>query len=371
VHAAANVQPELGREQLGPANAELGRVYEEIRLEQVGGFAQLAQWAGGRIYPTAQAQGTFVRFLSRLPVWPRGVLSVDVGASATTVAAAWNGDLRLSVQTNLGLGGGAAAALADSPVEQSTRWMPSAITDDAFREFAWDKAAHAATVPADPDQLWLELALARQVIRTAVRRARPDWPPDAPSPRPELLPWFSLVVGGGAVLGRAPRPGLAALVLLDALQPCGVTRLLIDAYHLAPALGAAATVSPLLVAQVHDSMAFLDLGTAVSLIGRARLGDPACSVKLAEEGSQESQVEVAFGTLAVLPLAPGRNAKLSIRPRPGFNAGFGMGRGRTITIKGGVLGVIIDARGRPIALPRPADKRQELVKQWTWKMGGV
>ena len=43
----------------------------------------------------------------------------------------------------------------------------------------------------------------------------------------------------------------------------------------------------------------------------------------------------------------------------------------SLTITGGVLGVIIDARGRPIALPRPADQRQELVKQWTWKMGGV
>src|SRR5579859_400803 len=150
VRVAANVQPELGREQLGLANSELGHVYEELRLEQVGGFAQLAQWAGGRIYPTAQAQGTFVRFLSRLPAWSRGVLSVDVGASATTVAAAWNGDLRLSVQTNLGLGAGAAAALAENPVEMTTRWMPSAVTDDAFREFAWDKASHAATVPADP-----------------------------------------------------------------------------------------------------------------------------------------------------------------------------------------------------------------------------
>jgi hypothetical protein len=371
VHAAPNVQPELGHEQLGPARAEMGRVYEEIRLEQVGGFAQLAQWAGGRIYPTAQAQGTFVRFLSKLPAWPRGVLSVDAGSAATTVAAAWNGDLRLNVQTSLGTGAGAAAALADSPIEQITRWVPTAVSDDAFREFVWDKAAHDATVPADPAELWLELALARQVVRAGVRRARPDWPQDAPSPRPELLPWFSLIVGGGAVLGRAPRPGLAALVLLDALQPCGVTRLWIDAYHLAPALGAAATVNPLLVAQVHDSLAFLDLGASVSLIGRARLGDPACSIHLVEEGGAESQVEVVFGTLAVLPLVTGRTAKLSIRPRPGFNAGFGPGRGRSLTIKGGVLGVIIDARGRPIALPRPAEQRQELVKQWTWKMGGV
>ncbi len=371
VHAAPNVQPRLGQEQLGPARAELGRVYEEIRLEQVGGFAQIAQWAGGHIYPTAQAQGTYVRFLSKLPNWERGVLSVDVGAAATAVIAAWDGDLRLSVQANQGLGTGAANALGDSPVDQVTRWLPSAVSEDAFREFVWDKTTHPTTVPADPAELWLELALARQAIRAALRRARPDWPADAPALRPELLPWFGLILGGGAVLGHAPRPGLAALVLLDALQPCGVTRLQIDAYHLAPALGAAATLHPLMAAQVHGSMAFLDLGTTVSLIGRARLGDPAATIKLEPEGGGESQTEVVFGTLNVLTLPQGQTAKLTIRPRPGFNAGFGLGRGRTITITGGVLGVVIDARGRPIALPRAADQRQELVKQWTWKMGGV
>jgi hypothetical protein len=249
--------------------------------------------------------------------------------------------------------------------------MPAAVSEDAFREFVLDKAAHPSSVPADPTELWLELALARQVLRVALRRARPDWPEDAPTARPDLLPWFSLVVGGGAVLGHAPKPGLAALVLLDALQPCGLTRLMVDAYHVGPALGAAAIAHPMLVAQVHDSMPLLDLGTAVGLIGRARLGEPACSVKLAEDDGPESQAEVAFGSLAILPLAPGKTAKLTVRPRAGFNAGYGLGRGRTLTVQGGILGVIVDARGRPVALPRAAEQRQDLVKQWMWKMGGA
>src|SRR5439155_16173087 len=130
-------------------------------------------------------------------------------------------------------------------------------------------------------------------------------------------------------------------------------------------------VNPLLAAQVYDSQAFLDLGAAVGLIGRARLGDPACSVKLAEDEGAEAQVDVAFGTLAILPLAPGRTGKLTLRPRAGFNAGYGPGRAHTLKVKGGVLGIVIDARGRPVALPRAAEQRQELVKQWTWKMGGV
>ncbi|MEP7357887.1 MAG: glutamate mutase L, partial [Anaerolineales bacterium] len=239
VSTAANVQPELGREQLGAARTELGRIYEEIRLEQIGGFAQLAQWSSGRITPTAQAEGHFIRFLSQLPAWPQGVLGVDVGAGNTSVAAAWRGELNLNVQAGLGLGEGAGHVLETGALELVTRWLPEPISDNDVRDFIYNKAARPHTVPAEPQDLYLELALARQVMRTALAAARPDWPETAPGSRGELLPAFSLLLGGGAVLGRAPRPGLAALLLLDALQPAGVTRLMLDPYHLAPALGAA------------------------------------------------------------------------------------------------------------------------------------
>jgi hypothetical protein len=33
--------------------------------------------------------------------------------------------------------------------------------------------------------------------------------------------------------------------------------------------------------------------------------------------------------------------------------------------------VIIDARGRPLALPKAAEPRQKLMNQWFWKMGGL
>ena len=62
---------------------------------------------------------------------------------------------------------------------------------------------------------------------------------------------------------------------------------------------------------------------------------------------------------------------LPVRPRPTINAGFGLGRGRSITIKGGAVGVIIDARGRPLALPKPAEKRYEAVQAWHARLGGA
>jgi hypothetical protein len=371
VRSSANVLPALDREQLAPARAELGRLYEELRVAQLGGFYDLAQAAGGRIVPSAQAEGHYVRFLSKLPAWPRGVLSVNAGSANTSVAAAWNGQLHLCVRTGLGVGLGAADALAEAPLDQLTRWLPYALDEDAARAFVLNKSAYPHTVPADSEDLWLELALARYVIRAAVRRARPDWPENVPGPRPELLPWFSLIIGGGATLGRAPRPGLAALVLLDALQPAGVTRLMVDPYHLTAALGATAYANPLVTAQVQDSLSLLDLGTAVSLIGRGRLGEAACHVRLVEESGAARELEVAYGALEVLPLPLGRSGKLTIRPRTGFNAGVGLGRGRSLTVMGGALGVVVDARGRPVGLPRAAEQRQEMVRQWTLKLNSA
>lgn len=378
VHTAPNAQPELGYERLGPARAELSKVYEDLRRETIGGYSDLAQWAGGQITPTAQAAGTFARFLSKLPAYPRGVLHADAGSASAYIAAAWNGYLHLTVRTDLGLGVSAASSLqrveAEAALQGMARWVPREISTEALREFMLNKSLRPHTVPSDQDDLHLEHALARHVLRSALRRARPNWPEDAPGPRAEGLPWFSLLLGSGAVLGQAPKPGLAAMLMLDALQPSGVTRLVLDPYHLAAALGALAPQNPLAVAQVFDSLAFLELGTAVSLLGggpMVRPGDVVLHAKLVEEGGSEQEVDVHAGNLEVLPLPLGRTGKLTLRPRPTINAGFGMGRGRTITLKGGVVGIVIDARGRPIALPKAPDKRYESLLQWQARLGGA
>lgn len=37
---------------------------------------------------------------------------------------------------------------------------------------------------------------------------------------------------------------------------------------------------------------------------------------------------------------------------------------------GGAMGVIIDARGRPLQVPDDRARRQELFKKWLWNLGG-
>jgi MutL-like protein len=370
VSTAPNLVPELGAESPAPARAELARVFQELRLAQIGGFHDLAGYAGGRILPTAQAEGTIVRYLSRALGTQNGILSVDVGSATTSVAAAFGGELYLNVRPDLGVGVNAAAVLSETSLAHLARWIPQEIGEDALRDFVFNKALRPHTLPADAADLQLEHALAREVLRASLRTARAGWPRAASASRAGVLPWCDLIVGGGAVLGQAPRPGASALLLLDALQPTGVTTLLLDSHHILAALGAAAYLNPLAVVQAFDS-SFLTLGMGIAAIGAARPDAVVCQARLVYENGTDLAVDVKAGTLEVLPLPLGQDGKLTLKPRSGIDVGFGPGRSKTFEVTGGAVGVIIDARGRPIVFPKTADKRFEMLQQWSLKIAAT
>ncbi len=112
----------------------------------------------------------------------------------------------------------------------------------------------------------------------------------------------------------------------------------------------------------------MSLGTVVVPTGIARPGEVILSLKMSYEGGGDLEVEVAAGTLELLPLQPGAKATLQLHPRRGID----IGRVRkSIPVEGGALGVIIDARGRPLArhLPADAEMRRDQIQQWLWDMG--
>jgi len=70
----------------------------------MGGVDQLNSLAGNTLMPTAYAEGRIIRFLSEVYDSSKGILGVDLGASAASVAASFGGELTLGVYPQLGLG---------------------------------------------------------------------------------------------------------------------------------------------------------------------------------------------------------------------------------------------------------------------------
>jgi hypothetical protein len=371
LHFAPNVRPSLDHEQLDAPQSELAQTFCRVRSQQISGITELNTWAVGGLVPGATAFSRVIRFLSKELTTKKGVLGVNLGASAAVVAAAFDGDLSLGVFPQFGLGARLVDMLDQVSTKEIMRWLTVEITEDALRNYIYNKSLYPASLPATPEEMAIEQAVARQAIHSATRLAARSFPAQVTTAGDGMLPWFEAIVATGSVVAQAPNLAQAALLLLDGLQPCGVTTLVLDQNQIAPALGAAAAINPLLVVQVLESNAFLHLGTVIAPVGHARPGSPVLRLKMVYESGHEASLEVKQGALEVVQLPAGQTARLQLQPLHRYDVGMGApGRGGGLKVLGGALGVIIDARGRPMALPEDRARRKELYRKWLWTLGG-
>jgi hypothetical protein len=109
----------------------------------------------------------------------------------------------------------------------------------------------------------------------------------------------------------------------------------------------------------------------ISPVANVRPGTPILRLKIAYESGPERSLDVKQGALEVLPLPPGQSARLTLQPLHRADVGMGApGRGGGLRrVWGGALGIIIDARGRPLILPEDRSRRAEVYKKWLWTLG--
>jgi hypothetical protein len=300
----------------------------------------------------------------------RGLLGVNAGASAMTVAAGFNGDLTLGVYPQFGLGENLAGILQYTSVEDIARWLQLDISTNTLREYLFQKSIYPSALPATKDEQAIAQAIARQALYLAVRLAQKNFPANIRAARSELMPPFDLIIGGGGAISDGASLGQSLLLLLDAIQPVGVLPVLLDQNNLLPMLGAAASRNSYLPVQVIESGAFIGLGTVISVIASANYGDQVLRARLAYEDGTEARAEVKFGGLEILPLPSGQSARLSMQALRRADVGLGPGKSGSITVTGGALGVVIDARGRPLNLTSDPVRRRELMKRWSYAVGG-
>lgn len=369
LHLAPNLRPTFEAEQLGPALAELSQIYRIARAKQIPGVQDLDTLTNGNLLPTASAFGRMIRYHSQFTPNPgKSALGVDIGASATTVAAAFSGDLTLGVYPQFGLGEGMSELPSYTTAEEIARWLPMEVSADTIRDYLHNKTIYPATIPVTEEELALEHALARVVLRLAVRKTSSNFPRKPGTAPSTFLPPFDPIIAAGSVITCAPSRAHSVLLLLDALQPTGYTSLWLDQYNLLPALGAAAGVNPLLA--VQEASDALPLGVVVSPVGEASYGTPVLRVRVTYDSGDTTTKEIKFGALEAISLPVGKSATLSLQPLHRFDAGWGQGRGGSIkNVPGGPFGVIIDARGRPLRLASDPAKRRDQFKKWRHILG--
>lgn len=364
LHISPNIQPVLGHTNFSPAQKELNEIYCDVRRKQSGGLREVLSWTDGYFTSTASALGRVIKFLSEKYEPEKGVLGVDIGSDSIILAAAFHGEETLRVYPNLGVGGGAVGVLKNSSLDKIKRWLPINIPDNLIQDYIRNKSNYPDSIPSEQDHLEIELAIAKQALRQTALDLIPSLEKQIDS-MGILMPALEPIIGAGRILTQAPKRYQSLSVLLDGLQPTGVTTLAVDQNSVLPGLGAIAEINPLMTVQVIESNTFLNLGTIIAPIGVARPGTTVLRIRLYREDGRLITRDIKFGTLTILPVEMGEKVSLHLRPLHRFDIGMGgPGKSGKVNAVGGALGIIVDARGRPIQFYPDEEKNINRNEVW-------
>jgi hypothetical protein len=281
----------------------------------------------------------------------RRVAGVDLGARYLTWVSA---DEAGAAESRVFAAGGLAgtALVAPGTPARLARLLPMALDELAVADAVQNLHARPGTLPQTDD----ELAVMQAGVRHLLARSTVG---------DGAIAGIDLLIGAGRSIAAAPQPWQAAQLLLDGARPLGVTQLALDAASVLAPLGALddAEISEGMGVLRDDSL--VPLGAAVVCRG-GRAGQVAMRVSLSRPGWPSiGPIELRAGQLQVLPLGRGQAADLEIE----LEAGVSLGTGRTtqrahVSVTGGVVGLILDARDVPLTMPRRAEDRRAVLASW-------
>jgi hypothetical protein len=367
VQTANNVRPTLETEQLDDVVRITTDLYEDLKINALPGIQELHDWSSYPILPTAHAFGGICHYFSALQ--NQQVMGVDLGSNSVSFIMATPEQGQVSIHSELGTGLPVGNLLDKVSVDAVRQWVPMEVSAAETADYIFNKSLHPFSIPTNEKELQLEQAVARALIHCAAIATGNDsqWPRVDGQ---QMLPPFGLLLARGSTLANAPRPGQIMLMLLDALQPTGIFSISLDRYGVLPALGALAAHQPLAVIQTLEVGVLSDLGWVIAPTGKGQPGKKVMDISI-ESDRAKFEGEIEFGKIEIFPIAPGEQAKVTVKPTSRFDIGFGSGQGKKMTLTGGQAGgLVIDARGRPFTLPRDIADRRSLVRKWLWDMGG-
>jgi len=373
-----NLRPDLERENLGPAREAIHELFLEHVMQQAPGYSKLMTWTSADIMSTPNAVGKIMVTIAE----QRGIniLGVDIGGATTDVFSVFDGNYTRTVSANLGMSYSICNVMLEAGIHNIRRWLPFDIEEYEVRNRLRNKMIRPTTIPQTYEDLLLEQAVAREALRLAfihhkqlarglkgVQQQRTIGEALEQAETGKTLVQMmklNMIVGSGGVLSHAPKRAQAALMMMDAYQPEGVTMLAVDSIFMMPQLGVLSTVHPEAAAQVFDRDCLIRLGSCVAPVGQAREGEPCLTIEY--NGKSET---FRYGELRVLPLGVGETLQATIKPARGFDVGAGKGRAVEATLEGGVVGVVVDTRGRPLQLPQDDTTRRQTLIEWMTALG--
>ena len=380
---ADNIRPVLERENLAPARNKIHDLFLEHVMQQAPGYKKLIEMAGAPIMPTPAAVGVIMETIAKRE--GINLIGVDIGGATTDVFSVFNGLFNRTVSANLGMSYSISNVLAEAGLDNIMRWVPFTIDEQTLRNRIKNKMVRPTTIPQSLDELQIEHAIAREALRLALihhkslatglkgiqqERTISDVFEQRTSGKTLIdLLKLDLIVGSGGILSHAPRRIQSMLMMVDAYEPLGVTTLSVDSIFMMPHLGVLSTVNEQAATDVFVRDCMVYLGTCIAPIGQGKDGERCADYEIALPDGRIEKGQLAFGDLKLLDLTREQQATVTMQPAKQIDLGNGPGQSFTKTVKGGVVGLMLDGRGRPLQLPGEQAARVAMLTRWYRAVG--
>ncbi|PIU18581.1 MAG: methylaspartate mutase [Elusimicrobia bacterium CG08_land_8_20_14_0_20_59_10] len=372
-----NLRPTLEKENLMPARHKIHDIFLEHVMQQAPGYPRLMKMVGAPIMPTPAAVGTMTEKFAKANKF--NVLAVDIGGATTDVFSVFSGVFNRTVSANLGMSYSISNVMAEAGLANILRWLPFDVEEQDLRNRLKNKMIRPTTIPQTVEDLQIEHSVAREALRLAfdqhkalavglkgVQQERSI--SDAFEQTASGLSLINVmkldyVIGSGGILAHSPRRTQSMLLMIDSYQPEGVTRMAVDSIFMMPHLGVLAQISEKAALDVFYHDCLVRLGTCLAPKGLGKEGQLIMEWEVkTPEGKKESG-QLRFGEIVHVPFdAP--KAKLIARPVKGFDMGAGPGNSIEAGIEGGVVGLVLDGRGRPFNLAKTPSRRRDDLNKW-------
>jgi len=385
-----NLRPVLERENLLPAREKIHDLFMEHVMAQAPGYSKLMDWCDAPIMPTPAAVGLIIkRVADEMRIESVGV---DIGGATTDIFSVFRplgnpeGVFNRTVSANLGMSYSVSNVFAEATVPNVMRWVPFDMDERDLRNRVKNKMIRPTTIPQMLEELIFEQAIAKEALRLAFiqhrsfatelkgvqqqRTIADAFDQGASGGTIVNMMTLDILIGSGGVLSHAPRRQQAALMLIDAFQPEGITRLAVDSIFMMPQLGVLTQVHAKAATEVFNKDCLIHLGTCVAPAGEGgKEGRELMDYKIEFPDGKVEQGKLMFGRMKRFPLGMGKDdlplkAKATLNPTRAFDIGRGKGAPVTTELSGGVVGIILDGRGRPFDLPTDAKTRVAKLKEW-------
>ena len=377
-----NIRPTLEEENLQPSRDKIHDLFMEHVMAQAPGYKKLMNWTDAPIMPTPGAVGEIIKKIADAE--NISVVGVDIGGATTDVFSVFQRQFNRTVSANLGMSYSVCNVLAESGFDNVARWVPFDMDETELTNRIGNKMIRPTTIPQSLEALIIEQAIAREALRLSfeqhknfavqlkgvqTERTISDAFEQTSSGETLVnLMELDMLVGSGGVLSHAPRRHQAGRMLIDAFLPEGITQLAVDSIFMMPQLGILSTIHPAAAVEVFEKDCLIRLGTCIAPVGKAKSDQIMLHYEITlPEGVISG--ELKFGELKLIP-APFESLKAKLTPGKGLDVGAGKNELLETNIYGGVVGIILDGRGRqPFHLEDNTEDRVSQLKEWSEETG--